>query len=368
MSFHLCKEVEIKLVSAGYGKPGLGGQLGYEDKVVSVPQGEACLSIHAPGHLAFKCSAPVKFRVAMAPSGGSRESVLVYYDGSHAGSVQLAGSGTDWISAGVGLHKVNLRCRDNALAHTIVYFNKPAIAEDPQDFPDPDIKKILGIEILSNTECARGCPGCNQRYFMSAWPEYHFSVANATQLVKSLERESIYANLFFSGGEPGLWEGMPKVMEIINRSKNVLYTQVCTSIYNEKNMLRLKKYFDRVFFSRRSETPTETVSDPEWMNHVGVWDAEWHSVGGPAAERTNCCCAFQGVECAIIENNILACTCAEDLRIQKKWVDKWDDLKISEIALAWQRYHDRAMIEKYQSCRNCANNSEWRKTATKERT
>lgn len=222
--------------------------------------------------------------------------------------------------------------------------------------------KAVGIEIITNAICGRKCPGCNQSPFMVANPNYEYTVADAHDMIQTIRKLNIEVRLFFSGGEPALWHELEAVMLLINSCELVKYTQVATSVITQQNIERMKKYFEKVCCSVRSDTAEYLKSPPPWLKDVRLWDQRLHTIDGPPAERIACACAQQGIEYCLIGKECWPCTLAKSNTLLRKAYFEPETLEKVLNHSPWGK------IATYAMCRTCSNNGYFRFMANKQPT
>lgn len=341
----------IKLVWAwsGFGSPGLGGQYGYEDKCDERWPRQTLLSVHAPGTVVVDCQTDLTCQPRMGKYLRSNYPVRFFVDGELVCTLQDKDSAAAPIELSAGRHEIEIlpTGNGNGAAQTLLLFDDLPLAED----------RVIGIEIISNTQCAKSCPGCNQSALMTSRPGYEFTLADAQALIETLKKTETKAKLFISGGEPAMWKSLSKVMKYLRSSDRIDYTQIATSCVDEKTVSRLKKYCDLVCCSIRSDQAEWLEHPPQWLDGCRLWDQRQHVVAGEAVSQVDCACASQGIECCLIGQEVYACTLAASFQTAGKWGEENAGSCTLE---SWITDMPFAQSGTYQACKICPNNKYYR--------
>ncbi|MDO5566011.1 MAG: 4Fe-4S cluster-binding domain-containing protein, partial [Planctomycetia bacterium] len=369
---------------AGWGIPGLGGKYGYEDKSDDRWPDQTLLSVHAPSTVVVDVAdgetITVQPRMGKYLRSNVRTKCLI--DGKQVCELQEKDSSGELVPLTPGRHTIEFTVPgSNGAAQTLLLFDDtPVTTQDNQPVSPACYDqqgqsclqdgRTIGIEIITNSQCAKSCPGCNQHAFMFAHPDYEFTLEDAQSLLDTLDRLQCRARLFLSGGEPAMWKNLAKVMKLLRSSPRIEYTQIATSVVTEKNIARLKKHCDLVCCSIRADQSQWLTSAPSWLSGCRLWNQKEHVIDGPAVSQTDCACASQGVECCLIGKDVYACTLAASLQLQPvglgtRWgLDNAGSCTLDE----WIEKQPFAKIGTYTACRLCPNNRHYRESGTKVET
>lgn len=338
--------VNIVTSSVGYGKIGLHGSLGYENRTVNIKADSRTtwISAHAPSEIEIELEENALVFGALDNSGSPHVPVIAAVDDIPIGEVVKGGDKTPTVRLIPGKHILMFETDDARSAHTIWGIVK---ACDPV------------IEILSNSVCGRDCPGCNQQPFMTANPDYEYTAEDAAALVAALESRGLYRRVCFTGGEPALWSQLENVMEVFNTSKNITGSWVVTSCADEETIKRFKQHFGRVCVSLRNDTKAQR--DAEYLRGCTIWDQTLHALPGTAkaTSAVNCCCVEQGIEASLVGQKVYPCVLAASLKLS----GKWDEL--APVTIAEYLDSGKPRIGVFPACSECVNNLKYRNACEK---
>lgn len=122
---NVCDEVTATWYTMGYGTLGIGGNLGYENKYVSMKshKGWNWLSAHAPSRVWITVKSPVQIIGAVDESSDLKKDADFLIDNKSIGTLKEKCSTTPVRILEPGSHSIEIRITDNRSAHTLWGFS-----------------------------------------------------------------------------------------------------------------------------------------------------------------------------------------------------------------------------------------------------
>ena len=221
------------------------------------------------------------------------------------------------------------------------------------------------IEILTNTECKRGCPQCNQIAWRLVENGYKYTPENAENLVTVLKKYNKKYDVVMSGGEPTLNKDLPQICKILKNS-GVIQTISITSSSLSPMFKKLWAYIDNLYFSWRNDRNPDDCLPYTFREHrdkIHFWNSKYHVLfpKEPYTGSGYCCCTHVGVFCAIRGDEVFPCT----LALNHSYTLAWTGLEPYTLEEYFSGIKKYPPIGTYDACKWCVNNQGYRDWAMK---